>query len=466
MRISATRTQAIRRTYSSRLTKCFCLGTLLCVIGVSASAAERDSSWSDSLVKISLKYETSGIFHEGKYLSQSRVIEHTEFEGVIVDARGYILSYMGSHWLKMGSPQSRLLVEFSDGKSAPAQLVGVDERIDVAVVESPRAANREVGLGSSLDQKQLSIAGVADGIWRQLSICPIGLNSSELLPEKTITARICQSDPQTPSESGGLVLDRKGRFLGIVTEVEKPGVSKTLRTYRVVPTDILNESLRKLVDTRENLRAGYLGIYPDTEGKKVVVAKVEHTTPASDAGLLEGDVVVAVDSRPIQNPMEFGRILRWKGPGRRCELTVEREGGTVKISPVLTAYPERRLVYGWKLELPRVWDDDSKAQELKLSPMPLPSHLRFGLVVDTISPQLASYFKVPNGSGLLVTTVLEESLASRSGFQAGDVLIEINGTKLSSPSVMRELLYAGKDGVMVVRFVRDGVIQSRKLVFP
>jgi serine protease Do len=343
----------------------------------------------------------------------------------------------------------------------------VDERIEVAVVESPRAAGREVALGSSLNQKQLDIAFSMGGKWGKFSLCPIGVASNALLPEKTVMARICQSGPQTSNESGSLVLDRNGRFLGIVTGVEKAGVGKTLRACRVVSTDILNETLRKLVDTRGNLRAGYLGIYGDTEGKRVLVTGVEPNTPAADAGLLAGDVVVEVDSQPVQDLMELGRILRWKGPGSRPELTVEREGEIMNVQPVLSAHPEKEPVYGWKLELPRVWGDDSKEeQKVKLSPMPLPSNLSFGLVVDTLSPQLASYFKVPNGRGLLVTTVLKESLANRSGFQAGDVLIEINGTELSSPSVMRDVLHAGRDGVIVIRFVRDGILQSRKLVFP
>ena len=114
MRISITKTQATRKKWRGCLTSGLITGLLLCGFGLSVSASESHPSWRDSLVKISLKYETSGVFHEGKFL-QSKVTEVTEFQGVIVDARGYILSYVGSHWLKMGSPQSRLIVEFADG---------------------------------------------------------------------------------------------------------------------------------------------------------------------------------------------------------------------------------------------------------------------------------------------------------------------------------------------------------------
>jgi len=343
----------------------------------------------------------------------------------------------------------------------------VDERIDVAVVESTRAGRREIGLSNSLDQKRFDIAGFTDGGWTQSALCPVEISSNQLLPGKTILARICRSDPHVSVGSGGFLLDLSGRFLGIITGVEKTGVSQTLRSYSVVPTDILNDSLRKLVETRENLRAGYLGIYLDSDGKRIVVSGVGRDTPAADAGLLPGDTVVSVDSQPVQDLNEFGKILRWKGPGGELELGVEREGDTRRIKTVLSCHPEQKLVYGWKLELPRIWGGETEVeQELKLSPMPLPSNMRFGLVVDTLSPQLASYFKVPGGKGLLVTSVLEESLASKSGFQAGDVLIEINGTILSSPGIMREVLYTGREGVLAVRFVRNGNLQSRDIVFP
>lgn len=466
MRILITRTQVTKSKALKQWARGFLLVALVWGAGFGAPAAENDLTWSRSLVRLSLKYETSGVFHEGRLL-HSRVIERTDFKGVVMDARGYIVSYVGSHWPKMASPQSRLFVEFSDGSSESARLVGVDERISVALVQSPGAARREVGLGSISGQKELEIADSADNHWHKLPVCPIDVSSSKLVPDKTIKARPCFPDANAACESGSFLLDQKGRFLGIVTEVEKVGTSKNLKAYRVVPTEVLNDSLRTLINRRENLRAGYLGIFIDPESKMVVVTGVEENTPAADAGLIAGDRIVAANSQPIRDLLEFGRILRWKGPGGRLELTVEREGEEQKLQAVLTSHPVKEPVYGWKLELPRIWGNSAgDEQELKLSPMPLPSYLKFGLVVDTISPQLASYFKVPSGKGLLVTSVQKESLASKSGFQAGDVLVEMNGRKLSSPSDMREVLYTGRDGVIVVRFVRDGVIQSRKLAFP
>jgi len=425
-----------------------------------------DPSWRDSLVRISLRYETSGVFHGEKYVSQSRVIEITELQGVVCDARGYVVAYVGNHWLKMRAPQSHLVIEFSDGKSEPGKLVAVDERVNLAVVQSPRAASREITLGHSLKQKRLDIVASLEGEWVESSLCVVDVGAHRLLPEKTVKARICKPNSQQAAEKGSLVLDPKRRLLGIVADVEEVGVSGTVKAYRVIPTDVINESLRRIVVEGENLRGGYLGIYGETVSNRVLVTGVEDDSAAADAGLLAGDAVLEVDAEPIQELAELGRILRWKGPGSSVDLTVQREEELRNVRAVLMAYPETNLVYGWKLELPKVWGAADAEEELRLSPTPLPSHLTFGLIVDTLSPQLASYFKAPHGRGLLVTTVLKESFASRAGFQAGDVLIEINGMELASPSTMREVLHSNKDGVIVIRYLRDGHIQKRKLVLP
>ena len=455
-----------REKLRSRLPSWLLVSFLLCALSLGSSLGEDDSSWRDSLVRISFKYETSGVFQGEEYVSQSKVIEITQLQGVVCDARGYVVAYVGNHWLKMRTPQSRLVIEYSDGKSEPGKLVAVDERIAMAVMESPRAANREIVRGHALKQKQLEIVTSLNGEWGKSSLCVVGVRSHRLLPEKTIKARICKPARDRETETGSLVLDPKGRFLGIVTDVDEVGVSNTIKAYQVIPTEVINESLRRVVSEGKNLRGGYLGISGETVSDRVLVTEVVDDTPASDAGLLAGDVVLELDAEPIQDLAEFGRILRWKGPGSRVELTLQREDGLKTVEPVLVAYPETKLVYGWQLELPKVWGEADVEEELRLSPAPLPSHARFGLVVDTLSPQLASYFKAPHGRCLLVTTVLKESLASRAGFRAGDVLIEINGRELSSPSVMREVLHSGKDGVIIIRYLRDGQIHVRKLVLP
>jgi serine protease Do len=120
------------------------------------------------------------------------------------------------------------------------------------------------------------------------------------------------------------------------------------------------------------------------------------------------------------------------------------------------------------VEVPQIWNkrDEAKRQQLKFYPVPLPSPLDFGLAVDALTPQLATFFKVPGGQGLLVTSVLEGSLASESGFRAGDVVIRVNGVEPKSPRDLKGMLDSSEVGALTIRFVRDGKTLSRKLVLP
>ncbi len=84
-------------------------------------------------------------------------------------------------------------------------------------------------------------------------------------------------------------------------------------------------------------------------------------------------------------------------------------------------------------------------------------------MVDPLTPQLAKYFKCPTEHGLLIRTVLPDSPASNVGFQAGDVLTQVNGRDVASHVDIRESLEAAKDEVLEIQFVRDGRLLSRKL---
>jgi len=121
-------------------------------------------------------------------------------------------------------------------------------------------------------------------------------------------------------------------------------------------------------------------------------------------------------------------------------------------------------VVSWRLEVPSLWNQNERPEEqVKIHRIVLPPHLDLGLVVDPLTPQLAKYFKCPSGHGLLVRTVLPNSPASKVGFQAGDVLTQVNGRDVSSHLDIRESLESVTDAVLEIQFVREGRLLSRKL---
>ncbi|MDA2935557.1 PDZ domain-containing protein [Acidobacteria bacterium AH-259-D05] len=121
----------------------------------------------------------------------------------------------------------------------------------------------------------------------------------------------------------------------------------------------------------------------------------------------------------------------------------------------------------WRLEVPTFWNRNKKPEEqVKVYRTILPPHLHLGLVVDPLTPKLTKYLRHPEHQGLLIRFVLPDSPAGKAGFQAGDVLTQVNGRSVSSPLDIKESLKAVEDGVMVIQFLRNGRPMTTKVILP
>ncbi len=204
---------------------------------------------------------------------------------------------------------------------------------------------------------------------------------------------------------------------------------------------------------------------PDLDVGEVRVDKVIPESPAERAGLKSGDVIVGIDDQRVQSRRELYQAIRWRGAGSAVSVSVLREGDLHELSAVLSERQDKGPVVSWRLEVPSLWNQNERPEEqVKIHRIVLPPHLDLGLVVDPLTPQLAKYFKCPTEHGLLIRTVLPDSPASNVGFQAGDVLTQVNGRDVASHVDIRESLEAAKDEVLEIQFVRDGRLLSRKLV--
>jgi serine protease Do len=166
------------------------------------------------------------------------------------------------------------------------------------------------------------------------------------------------------------------------------------------------------------------------------VNSVEEGSPAARAGLQVGDVVVALDGRPIENATELTSQLAQRKPGERVGLTVVRNGQPRDITAQLAEF-----------EHPR---DRTSARPTPDSPA-----ARLGFDVAALTPQLAQRLGSEATSGVAITTVVPYSSAAMAGFRAGQVILSINGQEVKTPSdVERIASHLAAGGVVSVR-VRD-----------
>jgi S1-C subfamily serine protease len=233
---------------------------------------------------------------------------------------------------------ARIEVTLSDGRSLRAHLVGEDPETDLAVLRVHGEDLVPVELGRSVDLKvgQIAIAignpfgfdttvtaGVVSALGRSLRA-----RSGRLIDD------VIQTDaPLNPGNSGGPLVDSRGRVIGVNTAIILPAqgicFAIAVDTASFVVTRLIHDG---------RIRRGYLGIAAQTvplhrriaryhgldQETAVFVASVDPSGPASRAGVRDGDMLVALDGVPVARLDDLHRILTEERVGVPLALTVIR----------------------------------------------------------------------------------------------------------------------------------------------
>ena len=186
-----------------------------------------------------------------------------------------------------------------------------------------------------------------------------------------------------------------------------------------------------------------------------VVAAVRPGSAAGDAGLEAGDVVVAFDGERVRGARQFARLVRETPAGREVAATVVRgaERREVRVTPepggggmAFFRDGAREGIESTVDALRRRWGSEIRSPR------------RLGVRVQAIDGQLADYFGIESGSGVLITSVVEGSAAARAGLRAGDVITAFGEHEIADVRALRRRLSAGAaDGDVVLTVVRDGM---------
>ena len=208
--------------------------------------------------------------------------------------------------------------------------------------------------------------------------------------------------------------------------------------------------------------------------------------PAAEAGIEEGDVVVAWNGDRVESVAELRRLVSETPPGRVAELTVFRDGAEREVSVELaermgvswgtgglTFMSPQIEVSGVSPSSPR--DARERARELQVARelqerireataegmgrvFYLGGGPRLGANTQSLGDQLAEYFGVEGG--VLVTSVHEDTPAAAGGLRAGDVIVGLGDEDIDDPGDLREALVDVGAGEVSVRIVRDGAEQT------
>ncbi len=201
-----------------------------------------------------------------------------------------------------------------------------------------------------------------------------------------------------------------------------------------------------------------IGITVRDSDTGVIVQDVRDDSPASRAGLKEGDVVTEFDGERTRSAAQFTRLVRETAPGRTVKIAVVRNGTptTIDIAPegrnsvdfnIPDLAQNFRQFQGWPRDFNFGFDGDG-AVFTRIS------QRRLGVTVTPVGDQLAAYFGVKQG--VLVSEVMAGSAAELAGLKAGDVITMVRGQSVSDPGdVVRELSAAESGTSVEIRVTRD-----------
>lgn len=360
--------------------------------------------------------------------------------GVIVDAEeGYILT--NNHVIENAED---IRVTLRDNRSLEAELIGRDPATDIAVLRIDADDLKDVPLGNSEDLLVgdfVVAIGNPFGLGQTVTSGIVSaLGRSGINPEGY--EDFIQTDASiNPGNSGGALITLDGKLVGINTAIIAPNGGGNVGIGFAVPVNMALGIMDQLIEFGE-VQRGRLGVTiqdltPDLaealavdELTGAIVISVEPDTPADQAGLTAGDVIVAVDDETVEGSSDLRQKIGLRRPGDEVEIVYLRDGDR-KTTQVSLADGG-----GWRIAARDQGAHDALAG-VRLSALDR-AHPAWGEV-----------------DGVVVDEVAATSRAARAGLEAGDVITAVNRQPVDT---IREIDRALEDapGAVALTIWRDG----------
>ena len=254
--------------------------------------------------------------------------------------------------------------------------------------------------------------------------------------------------------------------------------------------------------TRENMSSFNLR---GGEPRGVAVRDVSENSPAAKAGLQKNDVILRFDGEGVSSVQKLQRLINESAPEHTARLSISRGGAEQELSVTLGRrenfapqgfgnfkFPEGQAFGFNSDEFKRKaeqWQRNSeewkkRAKELELNSQELRKNMekfrvegsgnnfalvyggggrRIGITTEELTDQLADYFGVAGQGGLLVTSVRENSPAAKAGLKAGDVVTEVDGTRLKTAGELTRALNRKDEGDVTLNITRERKTRTLKV---
>ncbi|HTS20157.1 MAG TPA: trypsin-like peptidase domain-containing protein [Verrucomicrobiae bacterium] len=384
-----------------------------------------------------------------RHMPQQHVPDvESQGSGIILRKDGYILT--NQHVIDGGG---QITVLLKDGtKFTNAVVVGVDDRIDVAVIK--------------VNGKNLPAAKIGDsdivkvGQWAIAIGAPYELDYTFTVGFVSAKGRsgvashggnayedYIQTDAAiNPGNSGGPLCDIEGDVIGINTLIR--GLNRGIGF--AIPINMAMDSAEKIIKDGKVKRPWIgIGIEDITDARDlkefegvsqdgVVVNEIREGTPAAKSDLQPADVIMAVDGTPVKSPRELQQQILHKNIGQKVVLSILRGSKKVDVTIQTDEMPDQL---------------QTVSLERHVAPK---TESVFGLTVQTLSRDLAERLKIPAADGVVVMDVADGSAADARGLKRGDIITSVDRTPAHTAEDFVTALSRADQDKGVLLFVQRG----------
>jgi len=249
--------------------------------------------------------------------------------------------------------------------------------------------------------------------------------------------------PINPGNSGGALVNDRGELIGINTAILSHGSGGNEGVGFAIPSDLARNIMDQIVRNGRVTRA-YMGAYiqgvspelakafGETAPNGALVGDVEPGSPAARSGLEKGDIIVALNGKPVTDSNQARMSISMMAPGTTANLKVWRHGSEHALAIKLGEMPTENERASAEPENPQ------GALE--------------GVTVENVNDQTAQQLGLPaHTKGVVVTEINPSSPVADSGLQQGDVIQEVNHQSVTTVNDFeRAVEKAGKNPLLLV----------------
>jgi serine protease Do len=213
----------------------------------------------------------------------------------------------------------------------------------------------------------------------------------------------------------------------------------------------------------EDINRENMGRYRLSQPRGVGITQVVQDSPAEKAGLRKDDVVLRFDGENVTSVRKLNRLVSEIAPDHGVRITISRNGSEQELTATIGKRRNSSTVRDLLSQQPKVWKWEGPLFDRDTFPNNNNGDMTFffgnsrriGVSTMELTKQLADYFGIADGRGVLVTSVSEDGPAAKAGLKAGDVITAVDGEAVDSPGDVARVINRKKGGEVTLTVIRN-----------